>query len=263
MEEEAAHLADEPEEMTPTTGHRPELDAPTLRQEELRGFAQQALDQGSINLAIAASISLLETPENSAVKLTGAMLLSDLYLETGETAQAIAVLDTLISTFPPMAETAYLYGQTMASISDWPAAETHLRRAIEIDPYFLRSYRQLINVLVEQGERERAIEVSTDYDHTLGLIINFVNNEDANTTERLASLENLILAEPDLRIDQSMINLLDSGSEILATAAIQVLANIGMSQSSAALEAYAETGTNEEINGLARQVAALLRDSSR
>jgi hypothetical protein len=42
-----------------------------------------------------------------------------------------------------------------------------------------------------------------------------------------------------------------------------VLANIGKPESSAALEAYAETGSNEEITGLALQVAVLLRESNR
>ena len=126
----------------PTAGFVPH----TLRQEELRGLAMQAVQSGQNNLGIAALITLSETPERSALRGSAMLMLSELYVEEQEApsiSRALTVLAALDAEYPPIAEFKFVYGRTLAESGRYGEAEPLLRAAIELRQDLLQTYMYL------------------------------------------------------------------------------------------------------------------------
>jgi tetratricopeptide (TPR) repeat protein len=224
----------------------------SLRQEELRGIAMTALQDGDRNRAIAAMIAMSETPEMSELKASGVLLLADLYHTEGNTARAVAVLSQLIEAAPPMVEFEFVLGRVLFEDGQLPEAEAHFRRAIEMGPAFLQTYIYLGNVLLSQDRQEEAGQVYAQYESLLAQLLAAVSDSQRGTAERVALLDQLSYATPDQRISLAVAGLLSDPSLAIQAASIQLLANVGTLDAVPALQAFAQATSEVQLSQAAQ-----------
>lgn len=250
----------EPEQPAPIEGFVQD----TLRQEELRGIAMEALQGGDMDLAIAALISLVETPEMSLLSASGALMLAELYHSEDDGERALQVLEDLIENAPPMAEFEFVYGRTLGELERFDPAEEHLRRAIELEPAFLQSYLYLGSVLVAQEQEDDAADVYLEYEQALASLLNAVRDTTSDATARMRAIEQVGLASPDERITAALVDLLSEDSVFVNAAALRSLAQVGTAAAIRPLLEFAQNATEPQLQQAAQATAQqiAMRDQS-
>jgi len=234
----------------------------SLRQEELRGVAMQAVQGGQNNLAIAALIALMETPELSGMRGSGMLMLAELYVQERipeSTERALGVLAALDTEFPPTAEFKFIYGRTLAEQARYEEAEPFLRAAVALRPDLLQSYMYLGSLLVDSGREEDAAAVYAQYEGVLAAMLQVLSSDQAELGQKLAVLESLGLATPDDRITEALVGLLASDEVPLAGAAVQVLAMVGTADALEPLQRFASETEVSELGDIARVAVAQIR----
>lgn len=128
----------------------------TPQQEQFHLAAVEAYDRGDSNSAITALLALRDTQPYSELRAAGLLLLGELYYQNGSLEEAIALLVALRDQTPPRAALEYLLGRTLVAADRLVEAEDALRRAIRVDPLFLRSHIVLADMLEQAGRTEDA-----------------------------------------------------------------------------------------------------------
>ncbi len=107
--------------------------------------------------------------------------LSLLYAKVGRYSDAERTLDQALA-IDPTAPSAHLYlGKVAMAQKHWKDAETHFERTIELAPYSETAYISLGDLYVQQGDRERAVEVYKE-------LIDRVDPRDSEAVGRLIHL---------------------------------------------------------------------------
>jgi Flp pilus assembly protein TadD len=236
----------------------PGFAATTMRQEELRGIAMSSIQSGDNNRAIAALISLMETPEMSELKASGMLLLAELYHNEGNSDRALAILQDLIAHAPPMAEFEFMLGRTLAELDRGDDAVEHLREAIELNPEFLQSYLLLGSVLVQQGHQDEAAPIYAHYETALSGLLARLQDTSLPLQDRLDVADTLATANPDARITQVLLGLLQGDDVVMQATAIQLLARLGTNDAVPALVAFAGQTSHPELSAAAQQAAQMI-----
>lgn len=244
-----------PDSAAPPAG----FDAPSPRQEELRGIAQAALQAGDLNLAIAASIALMETPEKSGLRASGLILLAELYYQEGNGVRGIEILEQTIAESPPVGEFHFTLGRMFGELQRFTEAETQLRRAIELRPELLQSYIYLGSTLIAAGRAEDAGPVYAQYEAALAEMLRLVANTDTPMDLRLNIMELLTLANPDDSITATMVSLLSSPELAISATAVQVLGIIGTAEAVPALQSFSQQTAQPELSDFALQAIAQIQ----
>jgi hypothetical protein len=228
----------------------------SMRQEELRGMAMAALDADDRNLAIAALIALSETPEMSELKVSGVLLLSELYHEEGESERALTLLAALSEMAPPIGEIAFVYGRMLAELGRNTEAEAQFRRAIEIRPDMLQSYLYLGSILVGTERSEAAAQVYADYEQVLARLLALVGDAERNEDLRIEILDTLRYAAPDRRVTEALIPLLSDRSLFVRATAVDVLGSVGTAEALAPLDQLGERTEHAELRAMVEEARA-------
>lgn len=231
----------------------------TLRQEELRGIVGAALDSGDADLAIAASIAMMETAERSGMRASGMALLGELYYQDGEHDRALAVLSRLIEESPPVGEFHFVLGRILGELNRFDQAETHLRVATELRPELLQGYIYLGSVLVAAGRTDAAEAVYASYEQALTGMLATAVDRDQPLSPRLEVLELLALAMPDDRLTAAMVGLLDHEDFTVSVAAVRVLGAAGTPVGIPAMEAFADSAEHEQVSAFVRMAVSAIR----
>jgi putative PEP-CTERM system TPR-repeat lipoprotein len=87
--------------------------------------------------------------------------LVDLDVGEGRAGEAVTRVDRRLKASPPRAELFLLAGYVASASGDLPAAEKHLRRAIELDPSTLKAYVVLAQLYIRQ---QRVAEAIVEFD---------------------------------------------------------------------------------------------------
>ncbi len=229
------------------------------RQEELRGIAQIALQSGDLNLAIAASIALMETAEKSGLRASGLILLAELYYQEGNGLRGIEILEQTIAESPPVAEFHFTLGRMLGELQRFAEAETQLRRAIELRPELLQSYIYLGSTLIAAGRADEAGPVYAQYEAALAEMLRLVASAEAPMDLRLSIMELLTLANPDDSITATMVALLGSPELPISATAVQVLGVIGTAEAVPALQSFSQQTGQPELSDFALQAIAQIQ----
>lgn len=247
----------EPTPDTPTTfaGFVPD----TARQEELRGIIGAALDSGDIDLAIAAGITMMETPENSGMRASAMALLAELYYQEREPDRAVDILSRLVVESPPVGEFHFVLGRILGELSRFEEAETHLREAIEIRPQLLQAYIYLGSVLYATGQDAAAEPVYLSYEQALTDMLTIAADREQPLSLRLEILEMLSVAMPDDRLTAAMVGLLSPDDFTVSVAAVRVLGEAGTPVGIPAMEAFADSAEREQVSTFVRNAISAIR----
>lgn len=225
----------------------------TPRQEELRGIATHAIESGDINLTIAAGIAMMETAEKSGLRASIMMMLGEIYFQEEEIDRSVAVFDRLIAESPEVGEFHFVYGRMLGELERFTEAEPHLRQAIEIRPHLIQAHLYLGSVLVALGREDETPPVYAAYEAALGELLSVAADGGAQLSARMETLELLMLAQPDDRITDEMIALLNDESLPVAASAVRVLATVGTMSAVPAIEAFAQRVSHPEVSAFAIQ----------
>lgn len=90
-------------------------------------------------------------------------LLGDIALAHGDSAQAVAEYAQAVELGPEDGILHYRYARLLGDVGRLPEAESELRRAIALEPYFAPSYLGLALVLDTRGDRSEALEQYRHY----------------------------------------------------------------------------------------------------
>ena len=231
----------------------------TLRQEELRGLVGAALDSGDLDLAVAASISMMETPELSGMRASGMALLAELYYQEDEDDRAVAILTRLIDESPPVGEFHFILGRILGELGRYDDAEVQLRAAMELRPELLQTYMYLGSVLVAAGGADAAEAVYSSYEQALTEMLAVVTDSSQDLSIRLEILDLLSLATPDDRLTAAMAGLLPSDNFTISVGAVRVLGAAGTPAGIPAMEAFAASAEHEDVAAFVQMAIAAIR----
>lgn len=230
---------------------------PTPRQTELRETAIAALQYGQLDTSITALLALRDTEPMSEVKASGLLLLSELYFQQERIDDSLAVLEALRPASPPQGQLEYLLGRTYHRLSRAMEAEDAWRRAIRLEPDFLRSYVALADVLRSAGRTPDAEEVQLAYERQVQLLSGRVG--EGPDEERIAAIEALAQAVPDERVSRAIVPALQSSNPMLKVTAAMALAEVGTASALEPMVAARTTAGDGQVSALIDQAVAQLQ----
>ncbi len=229
----------------------------TPRQLELRSVAQGALRENDLDTAITALLALRDAEPMSETRAMGMLLLSEIYTSQGRHDDALAVLEALRPASPPQAQLEYLLGRAYLRAERLIEAEDALRRAIRLDPDFLRPWDLLAQVLRDAGRTVDAEEIELGWERRVQLLGDQALNGDVE--ERLEAIEALGQSAPHPRLERALLAALDSPEPLLQVAAAFSLVEAGSEQAIAPLVAARTAMTDPRGAALIDQALAELQ----
>jgi tetratricopeptide (TPR) repeat protein len=197
----------------------------TPRQIELRDTALSLLELNQIDMAITALLSLRDEGPMSEARASGMLLLSELYYQADRVDDALEVLEALRPASPPQGKLEYLLGRTYRRVDRLVESEDALRRAVRLEPDFLRSYLALIAMLNDLGRQSDASEIELALERQIQLLAG--RALEGTEDERVAAIEALGQAFADERLTRALVPVLSDPNPVLVVAAATSLWHVG------------------------------------
>jgi tetratricopeptide (TPR) repeat protein len=197
----------------------------------------------------------------SETKVSGLLLLSDLYRSENQVERGLGVLERLSAEAPAIAELEFVFGSYLGDLERYTEAEAHLLRAIEIKPEMLQSYLYLGSLYVVTERTDEGAIMFGRYENVLLELLTAVADETGYTVEqRVYVLASLLFANPDERITRAAASLLNSDDIDITVGSIQVLSEIGTAEGIPALEAFAAVVPVPALAEMATHAAQMIRE---
>ena len=233
----------------------------TAEQETFRGLAFQALDVGDIDTAMTALLALRDTSEQSELRASGVLLLSELYNVQGQSSEAIELLLDLRTTAPPFGELEFILGRTYMETGLNGEAEVAFREAMRLQPSFLRTYLAHGGLLASVGRSEEAAEIFALYEQQVQTMAETLESE-VSVEAKLQVIDQLGLSLPDDRLSAALGVALNDESLAIQAAAVVALAEVGTVEAIEALSALYERTTVEELSSRIEQAIIIIQQRS-
>lgn len=231
----------------------------TPRQIELRDTALSLLELNQTDMAITALLSLRDEGPMSEARASGMLLLSELYYQAERVEDALQVLEALRPQSPPQGKLEYLLGRTYRRVDRLVESEDALRRAVRLEPDFLRSYLALIAMLNDLGRQTDASEVELALERQIQLLSG--RALEGTEDERVAAIESLGQAFSDERLTRALVPVLSDPNPVLVMAAATSLWHVGTPSALPAMREARRTATNARASAFIDQ--AIMRVEAR
>ena len=223
--------------MAPLPPSRFELS--TTAQQDLRRQAITSLERGDTDTAVTALIGLSDTDTISETRAVGMLLLAQLYHDSGDLARSLAVLDTLRASTPPSAEFEFVYGNTLIEQGRLADAEVALRRALRINPEFIRAYPTLAGVQASQDRQSDAETTLLAMERSV-LNLAVALTESTHRERKLEVIDSLRLSFRHAEVARALTLALDDENDEVVEAALRELDRVATIDVIPALQRLAE-----------------------
>lgn len=219
----------------------PEFEPVSDEQRTLRGAANDALRAGDEATAITALIALeRSTPRSEAVAVSS-LLLAQLYHENGDLDRSLETLEALIAWAPPSAEIEFLHATTLLDLGRASEAAEALRRAVRINPDYLRAYPLLAALLESLEQTEGAEETLLALERRVLRLARELD-ETTRSERKLEILAQLRIGFPQADAARAAVRALDDEDPDVVEAALDTLERVGTPVILGELESFASSG---------------------
>lgn len=238
-----------------------EVEAPTVQQRDLLAEGVSAWQRGAEDAAIAALSALRDTETPSQERIDGTRLLGEIHYAAGRYDAAIDALLELRASAPPDARSEYVLGRAFVGAQMLVEAEDALRRAIRIDPAWIRGYVALQSLLLDVGRVEDAEAVVVSLERELYRMAGQLDG-DTPRDRRAELVAALGEGVQDPRVARILTHALDDSDDGIRAAACDALAVVGGPQVESALQRVVDSDEDEAVRARATEALRQIRSRS-
>lgn len=233
------------------------LEAPTVRQRDLLTDGVAAWQRGDEAGAVDTLQTLRATTTPSAERIEGTRLLAEIHYAAGRYDDAIDALLDLRASAPPDARSEYVLGRAFLGAGMLVEAEDALRRAIRIDPAWIRGYVALQSLLADVGRTEDAEAVVVSLERELYRMAGQLDGETPRD-RRLEIVQALGDGVVDPRLARTLTHALDDPDDAVRAAACDALARAGSARVVPTLRTVASSDEDDAVRARATEAIAAI-----
>ena len=236
---------------------------PTSEQQALIDAATKALRDENVEAAITAFEALMKTEPMSGLKMTGAIALSDFYLQGGESTKAVALLEEATARAPKTGEAQFVLARAYKAAGRARDAIAAYEGALAVEPLLLRAHVEIGGLRAELGEEDAARAAMLSYERAIYRYAKLLEAEDTHPSDKFKIIEAFSLL-PDDRVANSLVIALSDPFRLTRLAAAEALGEVGTREVLPALEkalASAREVDDQHMMGLVEQAIERVKDT--
>ena len=242
-----------PDATAPSAAPAPGLTAPTAAQRDLLARAKVFLLAEDLAHAEPLFEELSETGPWSGERVSGAIALGDIYLQTGRPELALELYEGLLKQTPDLPEVHLVVGRALAQMGKQEEAILVLRRVLELQPLYLFVWVELGGLYQAMGKAQQSSEALLEYERKLYAMAKELESPLTPLAARLNGIEAFGMLEDD-KATQTLVRIMRAAPEPqVRQAAAIALADARAIEALADLRAVAKGDQNQGVKAAALQ----------
>ncbi|MEO1268991.1 MAG: tetratricopeptide repeat protein [Myxococcota bacterium] len=240
------------------------FEPPTAEQEALIDAATKALRDDNAAVAITAFEALVRTEPLSGLKMTGVIALADFYMQGGEAARAVELLEGVLDKAPKTGEAQFVLARAYKESGKPRDAIQAYRVALQVEPLLLRAYVEIGGLQAELGDDETAQKSMLAYERAVYRYAKLLEAEDTHPSDKFKIIEAFSML-PDDRVMNALVLALDDPFRIIRLASAEALGEVGTREVLPALRTSldkARAADDQHMMGLVEQAIKRVESSA-
>ena len=232
-----------------------ELAPDTREQLGLLQAANQAFEQDSFEAGFQALELLSRTGPFSNSRLTGVVALADTYLQRGEIAAAIKILEAARSQAPAAAELVFVLGRAYKLAGKLEDALAAYQDVLLHQPLLLRAHVEIGGLYGALGKPTLAAETMLGYERKIIHFVNLLEGRATHPADKFKIIEAFSLLSDDQVLNSLIVSLKDR-HQVIRLAAAEALGDVGTREVLPTLRSYlsrVESGDDAQLVAMLRQ----------
>ncbi len=230
---------------------------PTQEQESLLQAGRQALQAEQPEAAIAAFQRLAQSQPMSGARLTGLLVLADLYIERGQLTDALNLLEPAVTQAPRVPELAFVLGRTYKLSGKLEKAILAFEESVRLNPLLMHAQVEIGGLYGQLGQGEKAAEAFLAYERQLYKYAALLEDPQAHPADKIKIAEAFSFL-PDDRAAEALLKNINDPVPVVRFAIIQALGETGTRAMIPALEAARDRANSQDDPQTAQRLAVAI-----
>lgn len=200
--------------------------APTEEQASLLQAGRQALDAGQLDAATVAFERLATTEPMSGDRLTGILVLADLYMERDRVPDAVKLLEPAVQAAPRVPELAFVLGRAYKLSGKLEKAILAFQETVRLNPLLMHAQVEIGGLYGQLGQQDKSAEAFLVYERQLYKYAATLEDPQAHPADKIKIAEAFSFL-PDDRAAEALLKNVNDPVPLVRFAIIQALGETG------------------------------------